>query len=197
MIFYLILDEKRNPQVVEPCNTHEKDNTDIMSATSHVNSNKELELTCDTSPRIIIHNSDNTHENNNHIGCAVNHVATKINNSNHKFTDRIEQLSTAVGQLEKLLDGNSSEFSAVDGQSDQSLDGNDQTTIQCDNFIQSDHVKSIKDDPHGNNHVTNSCQHVTENCAGNENSCDTLDTVVDTGEQTSNVKQEKITMIII
>ena len=104
----------------------------------------------------------------------MNHVATK----NHKFTDRIEQLSTAVGQLEKLLDGNSSEFSAVDGQSDHSLDGNDQTTIQCDDFIQSDHVKSIKVDHHrGNNHVTNSCHHVTENCAGKENSCDTYGSI--------------------
>ncbi len=100
--------------------------------------------------------------------------------------------------MEKLLDGNSSEFSAVDGHSDHSLDGNDQTTLQCDNFIQSDHVKSAKvDHHHGNNHVTNSCHHVIENSAGKENSCDTLDTVVDTGEQTSNVNQEKITIIII
>ncbi len=191
MIFYLILDEKRSPEVVEPYNTHEKDDTD-KSATSHVNnSNKELELTCDTttSPRIIIHNSDGNHENNNHIGCTVNHVTTKIN-SNQKFTDRIEQLSTVVGQLEKLLDGNSSEFSAVDGHSDNSLDDNDQTTIQCDNFIQSDHAKS-KVDHQADNHVTNSCHHETENCAGRESSCDTLDTVFDSGEQRSNVNQVK------
>ena len=181
-------------EVVDACNTHEKDNTDI-SAVSHDNSNKQLELTCDnttiTSPRIIIHNSDN-HENNNHIDCGGNHVTTKIN-SNHKFTNRIEELSTAAGQYERLLDGNSSgEFSAVDGHSDHSVDDlNDQTTIQCDDFIQSDHVKS-QVGHQSNNHVTNSCHHhVAENCAGKLLSCDTPDIVCDSGEQTLHLNQEK------